>query len=251
MQWISDAAYRYIGDLLIFFWQTANKFADLERDTSTWIWPFKLLSEPLGLVAYYLHEVHYKLGDFREEFQHYTDFLNDLWGLTGLNKLISWIWWEWETFKRDPKAYISSKLNELIVEWPRLLDEPGYWLIRRLYEYDVNIWNWVVYPVASFKYWLGTEYPELSMFLTDAVQGLRSLMDAISVEAGALIADPVEYLKETIIRQLGWSRQFWLDPWGYLFSEIINYADRSIGVWSAMLAKTSERIIRYVWEGRI
>jgi len=251
MQWLSDAVYRYIGDLIIFFWQTANWFAGLERDTAGWIWPFKLLSEPFGVVAYYLHEVHYKLGELRNEVQHYTDFLNEIFGLTGLNKLLNWIWWEWDSFKNDPKLYIRFKLSAVIPNYWLLETDPWDWLLIWVRIHYNQAYYWLIDPLGEVNRWLQDKYPGMWSFFDDPLQSILTWIRSWSEEAYQFIYDPIFWIKTKIVDQLGWSGQFWLDPWGYLFDELTSYIERSVWNWGRKLSRVGENVLQAIWEGRI
>ncbi len=250
MGWLSDAVYRYIGDLIIFCGEVMFWFIGLAQTTAGWIWPFRLISEPMLKVGYYLGQAAYKLGDLRREFEHYTEFLNDLWGLTGLNKLINWIWGEWDSFKSDPTLFISLKMDEIIPEFWKLRTMPWAWVKSRVYVSDPDLWPWLNDPLMAFKFWLSKDLPRIYDLIWDTTNGLLSIIDAFSHQAYLILTDPIGYIKELVIVQLGWSYQFWLDPWGYIFDELSSYIDRSVVTWGPKLSHVGERVIRYIWEGR-
>ena len=250
MGWLSDAIAVALTSLIIICGKVLFWFDDLAWTTSNWIRPFNRLSEPMFKFAYWVGQTAYRIGDVKREFEHYTDFLNELWGLSGLNKLLNWIWWEWDSLKNDPKLFISEKLDDIIPEFWKLRTMPWAWVKSRVYVSDPDLWPWLNDPLMAFKFWLSKDLPRIYDLIWDTTNGLLSIIDAFSHQAYLLFTDPIGYVKELFIVQLGWSYQFWLDPWGYIFDELSTYIDQSVVTWGPKLAHVGERVIRYIWEGR-
>jgi len=219
--------------------------------TSTWIAPFNKLSTVLYEVYDFLVKLDGYVIGLRGQYDLVVERLNSILDTSGLETLIERLFDEWNAFRTSPKDYISGKMYELVDTWGSLKDDANRWVMYRIQGYDWFAWEWLTDPVRKLLDWLSSESPILYKLITEPAQGLRDALEGISHQAYQLVTDPVEYLKAWFIDSLGWSGDFWADPWRYLFSEILESIERRIGEWKPELTRKGERIIRFLWEGRM
>jgi len=251
IDWIGQQGHEALNNFIAALEYIAFRFLILASTTDAWIWPFKALSGPFQLVYEGFNDARWRMINFRNRYDEIVDALNSILDTSGLETLIERLFDEWNAFRRDPKGYISGKMYELVDTWGSLKDDANRWVMYRIQGYDWFAWEWLTDPVRKLRDWFSSEYPLFYTLLTDTAQGLRDALEGISHQAYLLVTDPVEYLKAWFIDSLGWSGDFWADPWRYLFSEILESIERRIGEWKPELTRKGERIIRFLWEGRM
>ena len=251
MQRIPSTIYDGLGDVLSVIWhieQWADDKADWCRDGGI----IRNWAEP---IFRNLHDFFSDLWDrvynVKTGIPYVVDFLNQMWDGWGLNELISRVFYEWNNFRQDPLDWIKGKMTILIPGFGMMIQDPWQWMTNVLFIYYRATYDFFNDPWGVFLNWAQDTFPLFYAFIIDSVEGLKDIINRISHEASLLIDDPRGYIKHVYIDLLGWSNQFWVDPWGYLFSNILDYADLHVSSWAGMISSTGERIIRYIWEGRI
>lgn len=248
---IGDAGHLFIGQIAVYITFQAQRVESMQKMVSGWIWPFSLLAAPLGLIGGLLRDVSSKIWAWRGPYDEIVDAINNVFTSWGLSGLISNIFGEWDSFKRDPGDFISGKLDNIIPGFDILRRDPWEWLHKWLYNNYYDLWSFLADPLGSVDAWLKDTYPGMAAFLDDPLTGFRAWLLDKYPQAWSLLFDTELWIKAFLQIRLGVTWEFWVDPWGYLFSKLLDYIDLHIVTWARMLSKTGERVIRYIWEGQI
>lgn len=251
IEWIGQQGHEALNQFIASLEYVAFRFLILASTTSTWIWPFDKLSGPFQHIYEGFNDARWRMINFRNRYDEVVDALNSILDTTGLETLIEKLFDQWNAFRTDPKGYISGKMYELVDTWGSLKDDANRWVMYRIQGYNWYAWEWLTDPVGKLLDWLSSDVPSLYKLITDPAQGLRDALDKISHQAYLLVTDPVVYLKAWFVDSVGWSGEFWTDPWGYLLRELGNYLDDHMATLGHWLTRTGERIIRYIWNTRI
>jgi len=247
MQWLSSAVWQLLTDIFIRLWYAYQDLSDIKDKIYATSWIPNILGDLFYSVAWQFHEWYYKVRDMRAEFQHYTDYLNDLWEGSGLNAVLTRLWWEWEALRRDAKGFISGKLDEMIPEFYKLKSDPAAWITSRIYVWDPDVWQWLVHPVEALRMIFDRKYIGIWSFFERPVEVIIAWIQEWNYDAYNWLKYPDTMMKRWIEDVFGIPYGFWLDPWGEGFRLLTQWVEDHLENVRPYIIHVGEKVARYIW----